>query len=182
LPRPGAALDRAHLQNPVGLAGSPCGAGSRCALLRSSTLPQHPDEHRPERPVLLAVNQEFGEGRGSPGSSRTRRSYRPARSREHEDVEQLGARGGAESVEALPVAGGRIARDAWLGATPLLAPQPSPPTSVRDATSVRCRKAPTWKSVRSTVASRHIEGRSEGRERWAPGSKHCRRLGRAVLS
>jgi hypothetical protein len=26
-------------------------------------LPQHPDEHRPERPVvLLAVDEEFGEG------------------------------------------------------------------------------------------------------------------------
>jgi hypothetical protein len=25
-------------------------------------LPQHPDEHRPERPVLLAVDQELGEG------------------------------------------------------------------------------------------------------------------------
>jgi len=27
-------------------------------------LPQHPDQHRPERPVLLAVDQEFGEGAG----------------------------------------------------------------------------------------------------------------------
>jgi hypothetical protein len=26
------------------------------------SLPQHPDEHRPERPVLLAVDQELGEG------------------------------------------------------------------------------------------------------------------------
>ena len=26
------------------------------------SLPQHPDEHRPERPILLAVDQEFGEG------------------------------------------------------------------------------------------------------------------------
>jgi hypothetical protein len=23
---------------------------------------QHPDQHRPERPVLLAVDQQFGEG------------------------------------------------------------------------------------------------------------------------
>jgi hypothetical protein len=27
-------------------------------------LAQHPDEHRPQRPVLLAVDQEFGKGRG----------------------------------------------------------------------------------------------------------------------
>lgn len=26
------------------------------------TFSQHPDEHRPERPILLAVDQEFGEG------------------------------------------------------------------------------------------------------------------------
>jgi hypothetical protein len=25
-------------------------------------LPQHPDEHRPQRPILLAVDQELGEG------------------------------------------------------------------------------------------------------------------------
>jgi hypothetical protein len=27
-------------------------------------LPQHPDQHRPERPILLAVDQEFREGAG----------------------------------------------------------------------------------------------------------------------
>ena len=25
-------------------------------------VPQHPDEHRPQRPILLAVDQEFAEG------------------------------------------------------------------------------------------------------------------------
>ena len=25
-------------------------------------LPKHPDEHRPQRPVLLAIDQEFREG------------------------------------------------------------------------------------------------------------------------
>jgi hypothetical protein len=33
--------------------GWPCGPGS-------VRLSQHPDEHRPERPVLLAVDQELG--------------------------------------------------------------------------------------------------------------------------
>jgi hypothetical protein len=44
---------------------SPCGAGSRCDQLPRRTLavlPQHPDQHRPKGPVLLAVDQEFGEG------------------------------------------------------------------------------------------------------------------------
>jgi hypothetical protein len=30
--------------------------------LAPSVLPQHPDQYRPERPVLLAVDQELGEG------------------------------------------------------------------------------------------------------------------------
>jgi hypothetical protein len=47
--------------------------------------PQHPDEYRPERPVLLAVDQQLGEGRDSLGSADP-----VARSRQHEDVEQLG--------------------------------------------------------------------------------------------
>jgi hypothetical protein len=29
---------------------------------RAPGLPQHPDQHRPERPILLAVDQELGEG------------------------------------------------------------------------------------------------------------------------
>ena len=30
----------------------------------SNRLPQHPHEHGPERPVLLAVDQQLGEGTG----------------------------------------------------------------------------------------------------------------------
>ena len=29
-------------------------------------LPQHPDQHRPERPVFLAVDQELGDNRVRP--------------------------------------------------------------------------------------------------------------------
>jgi hypothetical protein len=31
-------------------------------LVRAVNLPQHPDEDGPERPVLLAVDQQLGEG------------------------------------------------------------------------------------------------------------------------
>ena len=31
-------------------------------LGRELGLPQHPDEHRPQRPILLAVDQQLGEG------------------------------------------------------------------------------------------------------------------------
>jgi len=44
---------------------SPCGAGSRRTQLPRRTLAplsQHPDERRSQDPVLLAVDQEFGEG------------------------------------------------------------------------------------------------------------------------
>jgi len=32
------------------------------SIARSLRLPQHADEHRPERPVLLAADRELGEG------------------------------------------------------------------------------------------------------------------------
>jgi hypothetical protein len=52
---------------------SPCGAGSRCDQLPRRTLavlPQHPDQHRPKGPVLLAVDQQLGKGaRGSGGDA-----------------------------------------------------------------------------------------------------------------
>ena len=36
--------------------------GAETALASTVALPQHPDQHRPERSILLAVDQEFGEG------------------------------------------------------------------------------------------------------------------------
>lgn len=46
---------------PIG--GSPCCAGSR-RLASLLSLTHHPDEHRTERAVLLAVDPELGEGAG----------------------------------------------------------------------------------------------------------------------
>jgi hypothetical protein len=43
-----------------GTAGSSCGAAPRCALASPLGLRQHPNEYRPERPVLLAVDQQLG--------------------------------------------------------------------------------------------------------------------------
>jgi len=68
--------------------------------------PQHPDEHRPQRPILLAVDQELGEGaglwvgpeladpvhaarsRGASGRGGVRRGERGPR---HRDVDVAGA-------------------------------------------------------------------------------------------
>jgi hypothetical protein len=63
--------------------------------------PQHPDQHRPQRPVLLAVDQQLGKGatlRVAPELSDPVGSLEVG---EHQDVEQFGAGSGAERVQAL---------------------------------------------------------------------------------
>ena len=85
-------------------AGSPCGAGSRCAQLPRRTvarLPQHPDQHRPERSVLLAVDQELGEGAALRVAPELTDPVGSLEVREHEYVEQFGAGSGTECVQAL---------------------------------------------------------------------------------
>ena len=65
-------------------------------------VPQHADEHRPERPILLAVDQKLGESatlRVAPELSDRVGSLEVG---QHEDVEELGAGSGAERVQALP--------------------------------------------------------------------------------
>jgi len=69
----------------------------------SARLPQHPDEHRPERPVLLAVDQEFGEGAGGVVPSIGADRVRSIKVGEAEDVEELGAWSGAEGLPGAPV-------------------------------------------------------------------------------
>ena len=39
-----------------------CGTVGRSFAELAVSFSQHPDEYRPERPVLLAVDQQFGEG------------------------------------------------------------------------------------------------------------------------
>ena len=56
---------------------------------------------RTQRPVLLAIDQEFGERCGSPGSPRTLRSVGSLEVGEHEDVEELDAGSRPEGVQAL---------------------------------------------------------------------------------
>ena len=65
------------------------------------SLPQHPDEHRSERPVLLAVDQQLGEGAALRVAPELADLVGAVEVGEHEDVEQLGAKSGPEGVEAL---------------------------------------------------------------------------------
>jgi hypothetical protein len=65
-------------------------------------LPQHPDEHRPERPVLLAVDQELGEGAALRVASELADPVGSIEVGEHQDVEEFGAGDGTERVKPLP--------------------------------------------------------------------------------
>ena len=65
-------------------------------------LPQQADEQCPMRPVLLAVDQELGEGATLRVSLELSNSVGPLEVGEHEDVEKLGAGSQSESIEAFP--------------------------------------------------------------------------------
>ncbi len=65
-------------------------------------LSQHPDQHRPERPILLAVDQELGEVATLWVAPELADPVGSLEVGEHQDVEELGAGGRSEGVEALP--------------------------------------------------------------------------------
>jgi hypothetical protein len=70
-------------------------------LLSALVPAQHADQHRPVRPIFLAVDQELGEGArlGVPPVGAD--PVGPLGVREHQDMEQLGAGNWAEGVELL---------------------------------------------------------------------------------
>jgi hypothetical protein len=64
-------------------------------------LAEHSDEHSPQRPILLAVDQELGEGATLWVAPELADPVGSLEVGEHQDVEQLGAGSRTESVEAL---------------------------------------------------------------------------------
>ena len=64
------------------------------------SLPQHAYEHRPERPILLAVDQQLGEGATLRVAPELSDPVGLLEVGEHEDVEELGAGSEAEGVQA----------------------------------------------------------------------------------
>ena len=68
--------------------------------LPADRLTQHANEHRSERPILLAVDEEFGEGAALRVAPELADPLGPLEVGEHEDVE-LGPGSGTEGVEAL---------------------------------------------------------------------------------
>jgi hypothetical protein len=54
--------------------------------------PQHPDQHRPEGPILLAIDQQLAEGPRLRVPPELADPVGALEAREPEDVEQLGAR------------------------------------------------------------------------------------------
>ena len=67
---------------------------------RPVPLPQQSDQHRPKRPVLLAVDQQFGEGATLQVAPELSDPVGSLEVGKHEDVEQFGAGSGTEGVEA----------------------------------------------------------------------------------
>lgn len=65
-------------------------------MSRTVRLPQHPDEHRPERPVLLAVDQQLGEGPRLRVPSELADPIGSVEVGEHQDVEQARRAGECE--------------------------------------------------------------------------------------
>jgi hypothetical protein len=65
-------------------------------------LTQHPDEHRSQFPVLLALDQEFREGAALRIAPELSDPVGPVEVGEHEDVEQFGAGSRTEGVQAFP--------------------------------------------------------------------------------
>jgi len=64
---------------------------ARCAVSVPLSLPQHANQHRAKRPVLLAVDQEFGESATLGVAAELADTVGPLEVGEHQDVEQLGA-------------------------------------------------------------------------------------------
>ena len=64
-------------------------------------LSQHPDQHSPECPVLLAVDQQLGEGAALRVAPELADPVGALEVGEHQDVQEFGTGSGTESVEAL---------------------------------------------------------------------------------
>jgi hypothetical protein len=79
-----------------------CGTVGRSFADLAVSFSQHPDEYRPQRPILLAVDQQLGKGATLRVAPELPHPVGPLEVGQHEDVEQFGAGSGAERVEALP--------------------------------------------------------------------------------
>ena len=84
---------------------SPNTVGTLCRLAMRREIsvppPAAPDEYRPERPILLAVDQQLGEGAALRVAPELSDPVGSVEVGEHQDVEQFGAGSRTEGVEAL---------------------------------------------------------------------------------
>ena len=157
---------------------SPCGAGSRCYQLPRRTLavlPQHPDEHRSERPVLLTVDQQLGEGatlRVAPelsdpvGRARSREaSGRGAARRGERGRGHPGAPGGGAQVH--PVSWSQLSRRTVAPLSACLSNRFAKPWRTRcDRSSAAHREAGSAGLHRATGQSETTEVIPETRYGW----------------
>src|SRR4029453_3862494 len=80
-----------------GLWSEPAGLSTR--LTTPLRLPQHAHQDRPQRPVLLAVDQELGEGAGLRVAPELADPVGSLEVRKHEDVEKFAAGNGATYLD-----------------------------------------------------------------------------------
>ena len=73
-------------------------SGSDAPLVPSLHLAQHPDEYRPERPILLAVDQQFGEGAALRVGPELPDPLDAVEVGQHQDVKEFGAGSRSENV------------------------------------------------------------------------------------
>jgi hypothetical protein len=117
------------------------------SLASSVSLAQHPDEHRPEHPVLLAVDQELGEGAALRIAPELTDPLGPLEVGEHQDANSSARRAGPRLSRP-----SRIRRSTSSGridpeATPSgLSPPARPGESIYAGAMVRlAREGSTWR-------------------------------------
>jgi hypothetical protein len=69
-----------------------------CPLATSLSLPQHPNQHRPERPILLAVDQQLGKRAGLGVPLELSDPVGAVEVGKRQDVEKLGAGSRSEGI------------------------------------------------------------------------------------
>ena len=98
------------------------------SALLSLHLPKHPDQHRPKHPILLAVDQQLGEGAGLGVRPVRADSVGAVEVSEPEGAEQLRTLGAWDCIQALPehARTDRVAHRSLVRAADATEPLPAP--------------------------------------------------------
>src|SRR4029450_3003310 len=107
---------------------------------RPAQPPQHPNQHRARRLVLLAVDQELGERAALRVAPELTDTVGSLEVRQHEDVEQPGPGSRPERVQALTNPALELVGSHGLGDYAGVSPTVSPPGRSETPTHTRCHE------------------------------------------